>query len=155
MAEGRASPDRIDLVYALGHEIANLLAATRMHTHLIDADASATDLANVATTIGELSSRMGSLLAQIGPVLSSAPENSHPVGPSEVLEELRRDVAESCEERVRFDTESAAGLPRAAIDPDPLHHILLTLIYQALEESEPDGRVSVRYPLRVSRWSLP
>ena len=143
MAEGKASPDPVELVFALGHEIANLLAAARMHTHLINADASAADLANVAATIAELSSRMGTLLAQIGPLLSSAPEISHPVGPSEVLDGLQRDVEESCEERVRFDTRSAAGLPKAAIDPDPLHHILLTLIYQALEESEPDGIVSV------------
>jgi signal transduction histidine kinase len=143
LAEGRASPDPVELVLALGHEIANLLAAARMHTHLIDADASAADLANVAATIAELSSRMGTLLAQIGPLLSSAPEISHPVGPSEVLDGLQRDVEESCEERVRFDTRSAAGLPKAAIDPDPLQHIVLTLIYQALEESEPDGTVTV------------
>ena len=143
MAEGRASPDPVDLVYALGHEIANLLAAARMHTHLIDADASAAELANVAATIGELSSRMGSLLAQIGPLLSSAPEISHRISPRDVLEGLQRDVEESCEERVRFDTDTAADLPSAAIDPDPLHHILLTLIYQALEESEPDGTVAV------------
>jgi signal transduction histidine kinase len=143
LAEGSASSDRLDLVYALNHEIANLLAAARMQTHLIDADAGAAELANVAATIGELSSRMGSLLAQIGPLLSSAPEITHPIDPSEVLKGLQRDIEESCEERVRFDTESAAGLPSAAIDPDPLHHILLTLIYQAIEESEPDGAVAV------------
>ena len=141
--ESRASPDRLDLVYALNHEIANLLAAARMQTHLIDADASAVELANIAAAIGELSLRMGSLLAQIGPLLSSAPRRSHPIDPAEVLQGLQRDIEESCEERVRFDTESAAGLPSAAIDLDPLHHILLTLIYQALEESEPDGAVAV------------
>jgi signal transduction histidine kinase len=143
LAEGRKSPSPVDLVSALGHEIANLLAATRMHTHLIDPDSSAAELASVAATIGELSSRMGSLLALIAPLLSSAPETSHPVNPADVLDGLRRDVDESCDERVRIDTDSAAGLPSAAIDSNVLHHILLTLIYQALEESEPAGAVAV------------
>jgi signal transduction histidine kinase len=31
----------------------------------------------------------------------------------------------------------------AVIDPEPLHHILLTSIYLALEESEPEGKVAV------------
>jgi signal transduction histidine kinase len=143
LAEGRTSPNPVDLVFALSHEIANLLAAARMHTHLIDADASAAELANVAGTLAELASRMGSLLAQIAPLLSSTPEASHPIAPSDLLEGLQRDVDESCEARVRIDIDSAAGLPSAAIDPGPLHHILLTLIYQALEESEPAGAVAV------------
>jgi signal transduction histidine kinase len=152
LAEGRTSPNPVDLVFALSHEIANLLAAARMHTHLIDADASAAELANVAGTLAELASRMGSLLAQIAPLLSSTPEASHPIAPSDLLEGLQRDVDESCEARVRIDIDSAAGLPSAAIDPGPLHHILLTLIYQALEESEPDGAVAVA--VSVSGGSL-
>ena len=143
MAESSASPNSVDLVFALGHEIANLLATSRMHTHLIDAEASAADLAHVAATIAELSSRMGSLLAQIGPLLSPDHETSHFIAPSELFDGLQRDIEESCEDRVRFDADSAVGLPKAAIDPNSLHHILLTLVYQALEESEPDGAVAV------------
>jgi signal transduction histidine kinase len=143
LAEDRTSPTPVDLVFALGHEIANLLAATRMHTHLIDSDTSPAELANVAATIGELSSRMGSLLSQIGPLLSSTSETPYPVNPAAVLDGLQRDVDESCDERVHVDTGSAAGLPSAAIDSNALHHILLTLIYQALEESEPAGSVGV------------
>jgi hypothetical protein len=56
---------------------------------------------------------------------------------------VHRGIEESCDERVAIDLESATGLPMAVIDPEPLHHILLTLIYQALEESEPAGKVAV------------
>ncbi len=139
----KASSEPMDLVLALGHEIGNLLAATRLHAHLIDADTTATELSDVSATIGELSSRMGSLLAQIRPLVSPVPEGAPNIDPTEVLDGVHRGIEESCDERVAIDLESAAGLPMAVIDPEPLHHILLALIYQALEESEPAGKVAV------------
>jgi len=142
-AKDKALPEPIDLVLALGHEIGNLLAATRLHAHLIDADTTATELSDVSATIGELSSRMGSLLAQIRPLVSPVPEDAPNIDPIEVLDGVHRGIEESCDERVAIDLDSAASLPVAAIDPEPLHHILLTSIYQALEESAPAGKVAV------------
>ena len=142
-AKDKASSEPMDLVLALGHEIGNLLAATRLHAHLINADTTATELSDISATIGELSSRMGSLLAQIRPLVSPVPEGAPNIDPIEVLDGVHRGIEESCDERVAIDLESAAGLPMAVIDPEPLHHILLALIYQALEESEPVGKVAV------------
>ena len=142
-AKDKAFTEPMDLVLALGHEIGNLLAATRLHAHLIDADTTATELSDISATIGELSSRMGSLLAQIRPLVSPVPEGAPNIDPIEVLDGVHRGIEESCDERVAIDLESATGLPMAVIDPEPLHHILLTSIYQALEESEPAGKVAV------------
>jgi signal transduction histidine kinase len=142
-AKDKTFSEPVDLVLALCHEIGNLLAAARLHSHLIDADATATELADIATTIGELSSRMGSLLAQIRPLVSPVPEGAPNIEPIEVLDGVHRGIEESCDERVAVDLESAASLPMAVIDPEPLHHILLTSIYQALEASEPAGKVAV------------
>ena len=143
VAKDSALLEPMDLVLALGHEIGNLLAATRLHAHLIDADATTTELSETSATIGELSSRMGSLLAQIRPLVSPVPEGAPNIEPIEVLDGVHRGIEESCDERVAIDLESAGSLPMAVIDPEPLHHILLTLIYQALEESEPAGKVAV------------
>ncbi len=41
-AKAKALSEPIELVLAIGHEIGNLLAATRLHAHLIDPDATAT-----------------------------------------------------------------------------------------------------------------
>jgi len=142
-AKDNAQSEPIELVLALGHEIGNLLAATRLHTHLIDADATAAELSKVSATIGTLASRMGSLLAQIRPLVSPVPEDAPNIDPVEVLDGVLRGIEESCDERVAVDLESAAGLPMAVIDPEPLHHILLTSIYHALGESEPAGKVAV------------
>ena len=143
MAKDKAFSEQTDLVLALGHEIGNLLAATRLHAHLIDADTTAKELSELSATIGELSSRMGSLLAQIRPLVSPSSAVAPHVDLIRVLDGVRCGVEESCDARVAVDLESAAGLPMAAIDPEPLHHILLTSIYQALEESAPTGRVVV------------
>ncbi len=142
-AKDKTFSEPMDLVLALGHEIGNLLAATRLHTHLIDSDTTATELSEISATIGELASRMGSLLAQIRPLVSPVPEGVPNIDLIEVLDGVHRGIEESCDERVTVDLDSAAGLPMAAIDPEPLHHILLTSIYQALEESEPAGMVAV------------
>ena len=142
-AKDKTFSEPMDLVLALGHEIGNLLAATRLHAHLIDADRTATELSKVSATIGTLASRMGSLLAQIRLLVSSVPEGAPNIDPIEVLDGVHRGIEESCDERVAIDLDSAAGLPMAAIDPEPLHHILLTSIYLALEESEPAGKVAV------------
>ena len=143
MAKEKVLKEPMPLVLALGHEIGNLLAATRLHAHLIDAAATAKDLSDISATIGELSSRMGSLLAQIRPLVSPVPDSAPHVDLVRVLDGVRCGIEESCDARVAVNLESAAGLPMAAIDPEPLHHILLTAVYQALEESAPTGRVTV------------
>ena len=142
-AKVNALPELMDLVLALGHEIGNLLAATRLHAHLIDAEMTAAELSEISATIGELSSRMGSLLAQIRPLVSPVSGDAPHVDLVGVLDGVRCGVEESCDARFAVDLESAAGLPMAAIDPEPLHHILLTSVYQALDESAPTGRVAV------------
>jgi nitrogen-specific signal transduction histidine kinase len=142
-AKDSALLEPMGLVLALGHEIGNLLAATRLHAHLIDAEMTEAELSEVSATIGELSSRMGSLLAQVRPLVSPVPGDAPHVDLVAVLDGVRCGVEESCDARVAVDLESAAGLPMAAIDPEPLHHILLTAVYQALEESAPTGRVAV------------
>jgi nitrogen-specific signal transduction histidine kinase len=142
-AKDKTFSEPMDLVLALGHEIGNLLAATRLHAHLIDADRTATELSESAATIGKLSSQMGSLLAQIRPLVSPVLEGAPNIDPIEVLDGVQRGIEESCDERVEIDLASAASLPMAVIDPEPLHHILLTLIYRALEDSGPAGKVAV------------
>jgi signal transduction histidine kinase len=141
--KGSAYIEPTDLVLALGHEIGNLLAAARLHAHLIDADATPADLSTISRTIGELSSRMGSLLAQMRPLMSPVSDDAPNVDPLEVLDGVHQGIEESCDARVEIDLESAAGLPMVKIDPEPLHHMLLTFIYEALEESDPVGKVAV------------
>lgn len=131
------------LVFAVCHEIGNLLAASRLHAHRIGSDRDLRELGRVADTLGQLAARAGSLAAQVRPLLSPPTEERFVVAASDVLDALARGIDESCDARVRIDHASARGLPDVVADPEPLHEVLLTAVYQALDESRPDGLVRV------------
>ncbi len=115
-----------ELLFALCHEVGNLLAAARLHSHLLDEDSSA--------QISRLAGRAGSLIALVRPLLAPAPEPSAPLSPRAVLAALRRGLDDSDALQVRIDLESAAELPDIAIDGQALHHLLLAQIFAAIEE---------------------
>ncbi len=115
-----------ELLLALCHEVGNLLAAVRLHSHLLDEDS--------AAQISQLAGRAGSLVALVRPLLTPAPERSAPLAPRAVLAGLRRGLDDSDAVQVRIDVESAADLPDVAIDGETLHHLLLAQILAALEE---------------------
>jgi hypothetical protein len=115
-----------ELLLALCHEVGNLLAAARLHSHLLDEDSGA--------QISQLAGRAGSLVALVRPLLTPAPERSAPLAPRAVLAGLRRGLDDSDASQVRIDVESAADLPDVAIDGETLHHLLLSQIFAALEE---------------------
>lgn len=146
--------DREELVFALCHEVGNWLAAARMHTHLLDPDSNSGEIAQVVATLNELSARIHSLNAQIRPLLSAPADHVPHVDPLDVLDGLQGSLEESCTRRVRFDLKSAVDLPNAAIEPEPLHHVLLTAIYQALEDSEGDVRVAATRASDALQFSI-
>ncbi len=129
-----------ELLLALCHEVGNLLAAARLHSHLLDEDS--------AAQISQLAGRAGSLVALVRPLLTPAPERSAPLAPRAVLAGLRRGLDDSDAAQVRIDVESAADLPDVAIDGETLHHLLLAQILAALEER------GTAAPLRVAAEAL-
>ena len=132
-----------DLVFALCHELGNLLAGTRLEASLLDSGVGATELAKAAERISEVSARAGSLLAQIRPLLAPDAAVALPTDPLDVLDGLRRGLDESCDARVAIVLKSAAELPDVDLAPEVLHHLLLTAIFFGLEASSPEGRVRV------------
>ncbi len=129
-----------ELLLALCHEVGNLLAAVRLHSHLLDEDS--------AAQISQLAGRAGSLVALVRPLLTPAPERSAPLAPRAVLAGLRRGLDDTDAVQVRIDVESAADLPDVAIDGETLHHLLLAQILAALEER------GTAAPLRVTAEAL-
>ncbi len=143
MDERAEGNEATELVFALCHEIGNLLAASRMQADLLDSNSDSAEIGHAATTISDLSARMGSLVSLVRPILSEPSVSPPSVDALDLFEGLQHSLNESCEERVRFNLKSAVDLPRALIDPEPLHHLLLNAIYHGLEESEPSGVVVV------------
>jgi len=141
--EAAAARSPRDFVFALCHEIGNLLAGARLEASLLDPGAGATELAKAAERISEVSARAGSLLAQVRPLLAPDGAVVLPMDPLDVLDGLRRGLDESCDARVVIVLKSAAQLPDVDLAPEVLHHLLLTAIFLGLEAGGPKGRVRV------------
>jgi hypothetical protein len=133
-----------DLVFALCHELGNLLAGARLEAGLLDPGGGAAELAKAGERISELSARAGSLLALVRPLLAPEAIAVLSADPLEVLDGLRRGLDESCDLRVVIELKSAAQLPGAELAPELVHHLLLTAIFCGLEAGGFEGRVRVR-----------
>lgn len=137
-----ASPN--DLVFAVCHEIGNLLAAARLEASLLDASGSRAVLTTASERISEISARAGSLLALVRPLLDATSLRALATDPVEMLRGLRRGLDASLDARVVIDLDSAKGLPDVAVAADMLHHLLLNAIFFGLEAAEGQGETRVR-----------
>lgn len=137
------SEGRRNIVYALCHEVGNLVGAIRLNAHLIDEDSPAIELATASVEIDDSSARIRSLLALVRPLLTGAAEPASGVD----AETLVRGVADALDEYgghgVALRVEAPDGLPRVPGRPEALHHLLATLGYYAVEEARPRGRVGI------------
>jgi hypothetical protein len=141
--EATAARSPRDLVFALCHELGNLLAGARLEASQLDSDLEAAGLAAAAERISGVSARAGSLLALIRPLLAPDEALTLPTDPLDVLDGLRRGLDESCDARVAIVLKSAAELPDVDLAPEVLHHLLLTAVFLGLDAGEPEGRVRV------------
>lgn len=135
-----------ELVFALCHEVANLLAAARLEADLIREEASP---AEAGTRIAAAAARAGALVAQIRPLLEPHRNGGAQCDPLEVLGALRGVLDEESDARVRIELRRAVDLPHVAVPAGVLHDVLLTAIYAGLDEN--GGRVEVHAEHRGDR----
>jgi hypothetical protein len=125
-----------DLVFALCHEVGNLLAAQRLQCQLLD-DGEA------GPRISELAARAGSLLALVRPLLESVPDPGAGTEALEVLDGMRRSVEDPEDDRLRVRLKTAVDLPDVAIEGETLLHLLLAEVFAAMEDLPEGERVEV------------
>jgi signal transduction histidine kinase len=132
-----------ELVFALAHEIANLLAGSRLEAGLLDPAASAAELQQGADCISLSSARAGALLAMLRPLL--APEAVEPlrIDALDLLEGLRSGLDESSDARVVIALKTAALVPVVLLAPDAVHQLLLIAIWAGLEAAPAGGALRV------------
>ena len=74
LAPSTAFREPADLVFAICHEVGNLVGVIRLNADLIDAKASERELATLSVEIDDSSARIRSLLALVRPLLSIGSE---------------------------------------------------------------------------------
>jgi C4-dicarboxylate-specific signal transduction histidine kinase len=127
------------LVTAVAHEVGNLLAAVRLSAHLLPHAPEARERARGARQIEQLAAQAGEILAQLRPLLANRRRRASSIAVEEVLEGVRRSLAdEPGAERLEVKP-APRGLPDLRADADALLHVLLTLARGALESSSQDN----------------
>jgi nitrogen-specific signal transduction histidine kinase len=139
----RAVDEGAELVFAVCHEIGNLLAAVRLQAHLLDEELGPRELAITSVELDDVSARASSLLAQVRALLSHDPERLSPVAPAAILSALQLALDEKGVWGVALEIEAEPQLPEVKVDPEILHHMLLTQVYEAVEAVRPRGTIRV------------
>lgn len=136
------------LVFALCHEIGNLVGAVRLHAHLLDDDMGPRALALASLDLDDLSARAFALLGHVRPLLSSGPREFESVEPASLLASVQGLIREHGRRGVTLSVEVERGLPSLDIDGEVLHHLLVSLLFADLECASPGGSVSLRVESR-------
>jgi signal transduction histidine kinase len=146
MAESALRPaprDAADIVFAICHEVGNLVGAIRLNADLIDSEATARELATLAVEIDDSSARIRSLLALVRPLLSLGSEIGAGVSPAALLRGVAESLAEYGGRGATVEVAEGEGLPEVRGRPETLHHLLVTLACYAVEEARPHGHVRI------------
>lgn len=141
--EGEAAVAANELVFAVCHEIGNLLAGVRLDSVLLEPAAAAEELAKAGERIETASARAGSLLALVRPLLVPEAMSLRSADPMDVLDGLFSGLDSASEGRVQIELKSAANLPRVRLVPDVVHHLMLSVIFCGLEAGGAASRMRV------------
>ncbi len=135
--------DSESLIFAMCHEVSNLVAAVRLQAHLVDEDLDARGLAVASLEIDDLSARIASLLALVRPVLSQPPEEVVPVSGSVIAVGLERALAEYGGRGFEIAFEAEANLPEVRVETEVFHYLLLNHAYGSMEAMESGGEIRI------------
>jgi hypothetical protein len=127
-------------VLAICHEVGNLLAAVRLSSHLLPYKDE--EDKGMAETLEDLAAQAGTLLAHVRPLLGDDPKSRIRVSPSNVLVAVARALHEDSNHSPAPEVQAPEGLPEVQVDPDALHHVLITLVRSTRGSGE-DGRAVV------------
>lgn len=135
------------LALALCHEVGNLLAAARLSAYLVARETERDEVLACAEDIDTATTQAGAVLAHIRPLLVGKAGVGLHVDPAEVLDAAQRSLEQHSARTPRVELRSAPGLPDVRVDPDALHHLLVTLVLAAWDASL--ERAPVRLAARV------
>jgi signal transduction histidine kinase len=123
-----------ELVLAICHEVGNLLAAARLSAHLLPR--SGEEDQGMASALEDLSAQAGWLLSHVRPLLTDDPKSRIHLSPSSVLGAVARALREGSGTGSPPEVQMPEELPEVVVDPDALHHVLLTLVRSGHEAME-------------------
>jgi signal transduction histidine kinase len=144
---GGVSEEATRLIFAVCHEIGNMVAAVRLQAHLLDDDLVPKQLAKTSVEIDDLSARMSAMLALVRPLMSQPRSEPTGVQPLTIFAAVQQALDDYGGRGMTLDVICESDLPGIVTDPDVMHHLLLTLVFGAVETAQHKGTVTVKASL--------
>lgn len=136
-----AEDDTHALVFAICHDVGNLLAAVRLQAHLLGDEVGPRALAQASVDVDDLSARAGALLAQIRPLLADAEDRRVDVPPVAVLAAVEATLLDEGLRGLSLEVQTQPSMPSVSLDADALKSMLVCQVYGALETTEAPGQI--------------
>jgi hypothetical protein len=160
VAEDRSQPQRFEfgsreddaeLVFALCHELGNLMGAVRLHAHVIDEDMGRRELARTSVDLDDLSARASALLGLVRPLLSTGTRSPETVSVASVIQGVEGLLAGYGGRGAGLVFELQPDLPGLRADVMVLQRLLQSFVYMGLEAASGHGEIGLRAELRGDR----
>ena len=133
--------DAHELVFAVCHDVGNLLAAVRLQAHLLGDEAGPRALAQASVDVDDLSARAGALLAQIRPLLADGEDRRVEVPPAAVLAAVEATLLDEGLRGLTLEVQTESSMPHVSLDADALKSMLVCQVYGALETTKAPGKI--------------
>lgn len=134
-----------ELLFALCHEMGNLVGAIRLQTHLLDQEMSPRDLATARSEIDVLGARVSALLTLVRPVeLGGAPGiDADGLDPDDALAVVEHGLETLVLPGVDVAFAPSGARRRLRVDRGALQALVTSFVHLAIEQVRPRGRVRV------------
>ncbi len=137
-------PDGQNLLFALCHEMGNLVGAIRLQTHLLDQEMSPRDLVSARSEIDVLGARVSALLSLVRPVHEAiSPFAGDGLDPDDTLAVVEHGLDPLTLPGVDVAFAPGGSGRRVRIDRNALQALVTSFVYLAVEQVRPAGRVRV------------
>jgi signal transduction histidine kinase len=128
------------LVFAMCHEISNLIGAVRLRAHLLNEDQGPRELGVASLEIDDLSARSSALLALFRPILSP-PDEAEEIAAETVVLGIERELEEHGGRGVELTVEAGHDLPALRANPEIYHYLLVSQLLGAIDAAGAGGSV--------------
>ncbi len=137
------------LLFALCHEMGNLVGAIRLQTHLLDQEMSPRDLVAARSEIDVLGARVSALLSLVRPVEDGAPPPpGDGLDPGDALAVVEHGLETLMLPGVSIELVRSGAEQRLRVDRNAAQALVSSFVHLAVEQVRPSGRVRVHIDQR-------
>ncbi|MDE0885450.1 MAG: hypothetical protein OSB70_07955 [Myxococcota bacterium] len=154
---GRERSDTLsdrNLVFALGHELGNLIGAVRLHAHLLDHDMTPASLAQASVDLDDLSARSAALLGLIRPLLTPEARSPETLPVSVLMGNLKRPLTALGGRGTRLRFELDPELVAVRIDVGVIQRLIESFFFLAIDATAGRGEIVIRAESQGGRIAL-